>query len=430
MKPNLFRHPMNPEILRKTSVVLGLIAALGSIDRAQVGAEEKQVDKSPRYRLIDLGTLGGPDSSPVFPARSLNNRGQLIAFSATAVPDPECFQGDCFVAHAILRQPNGHIVELPFPPRIDATNNNSLATDLTQDGLIGGFVENGLIDPLTDFPQLRPVIWGRNGSNATDLGTFGGNSGQVSQRNNRGFTVGVALNSVPENPDFASFMNFFIPAATRARAFVWESGALQDLGTLGGHDACAAAINNSGLIFGMSYVDSKPHDTTGLPTVHPFLWCHGQMQDLGTRGGTLSVAGSLNFGPFGKILNNCGQAIGTSTLPGDETWHAFLWDNGAITDLGVVSPCKDSTANSVNSRGEIVGGLGNCSDNRNDVAYFSAFVWKRGGEMVDLNTLITNPTDLHVDDASFINARGEIAGGALTSTGESRAVLLVPVADD
>ena len=463
---------MKTNLLLRT--LLGLIVALCSVISVQVRAGEREAVKYPRYVLIDLGTLGGPNSGQVFPARSLNNRGQLIALSATAVPDPECFQEDCYVTHAILRQPHGNIIELPFPPGIDATNNNSLAGDLTQNGLMGGFVENGLIDPLTDFPQLRAVVWARNGSGATDLGTFGGNSSQVDHVNSRGFAVGAALNSVPENPDFASFMNFFIPAATRARAFVWQGGALQDLGTLGGHDACAAAINNSGLIFGMSYVNSKPNDTTGLPTVHPFLWSNGQMQDLGSLGGTLSVAGALNAGPFGAILNNRGQAIGTSTLPGDETWHAFLWDNGVmkdlgtaggnvsealaisqsglvvgradfspsspnhhavlwkkatITDLGVVSPCKNSTATSVNSRGEVVGNLGGCTNNSSDAAYSSAFVWKGGGEMVDLNTLVRNPTDLHLDSASFINNRGEIAGAAVTPTGEGRSVLLIPVSD-
>ncbi len=436
-------------------------------DSATAASQNAPAANRGRYRVIDLGTLGGPDSSNVFPARNINNRGQLIALSATAVPDPECFQEDCYVTHAILREPNGSIIELPFPPGIDATNNNSLAGDLTQNGLMGGFVENGLIDPLTDFPQLRAVVWGRYGSSATDLGTFGGNSSQVDQVNSRGFAVGAALNSVPENPDFASFMNFFIPAATRARAFVWQGGALEDLGTLGGHDACAAAINNSGLIFGMSYVNPTPNDTTGLPTVHPFLWSNGQMQDLGSLGGTLSVAGGLNVGPFGAILNNRGQAIGTSTLPGDETWHAFLWNsgtmidlgtlggnvsealainesglivgrsdfspdsayhhatlwrNGTIMDLGVAGSCQNSTATAVNSAGDVVGGLGACTDNSG-----SAFMWKRGNPMVDLNDLVSPPSDMHIEFASGINDRGEIVGSAFLPTGEVRAVLLVPI---
>ena len=114
----------------------------------------------PHYQLIDLGTLGGPGSSTVFPARALNNRGEMIAFANTNVPDPICFGMNCYIQHGILRQPNGNIIDLPFPAGIDPTNNNSLVDDITRNGLLSGFVTNGVIDPLTDFPETRAVIWG------------------------------------------------------------------------------------------------------------------------------------------------------------------------------------------------------------------------------------------------------------------------------
>jgi len=47
--------------------------------------------------------------------------------------------------------------------------------------------------------------------------------------------------------------------------------------------------------------------------------------------------------------------------------------------------------------------------------------------MVDLNTLVDPPSDLYMDDAVFINERGEIYAGAFTPMGETRAVLLVPL---
>jgi probable HAF family extracellular repeat protein len=129
-------------------------------------------------------------------------------------------------------------------------------------------------------------------------------------------------------------------------------------------------------------------------------------------------------------ISASGLVVGRADFsPSSPNHHAVLWKEATITDLGVVSPCKNSTATSVNSSGKVVGNLGGCTNDSSDVAYSSAFVWKRGGEMVDLNTLVRNPTDLHLDGASFINNRGEIAGGAVTPTGEGRSVLLIPVSD-
>jgi uncharacterized membrane protein len=45
---------------------------------------------------------------------------------------------------------------------------------------------------------------------------------------------------------------------------------------------------------------------------------HYTVTDLGTLGGTLSVAGGIN---------NRGDIEGFSTLPGDTTIRAFLWQN-------------------------------------------------------------------------------------------------------
>jgi probable HAF family extracellular repeat protein len=425
----------------------------------------------PRYRLIDLGTLGGPESNTMFPGRTLNNRGAVIANAQTAATDPNCYL-DCYWDHAVLRRPNHQIIELPFPAGVDPSVNTSVATDIAANGQMGGFATNGLMDPLTDFPQLRPVVWGAYGG-VWNLGTFGGNSGSVNMVDPWGNAVGVALNTMPEDPDFATEMNGDLPAATQARAFLWKGGKLHDLGTLGGNDAAAIAINGSGVVYGISYTDTVANPSTGLPTTHAFLWKNGSMRDLGTLGGTQVRPGSLSNGPWGHVLNERGQAVGTSTLADDETRHAFVWDKGHMIDLGtlggnnseplaineagwvvgrseyspasphqhavfwfngtskidlgVVAPCQNSAATSVNSRGDVVGGQNHCTADAGDPGFESAFMWRPGKTIVDVNRLVVPASDMHVAWATGINDEGEIAAQGILPTGEVRAILLVPV---
>jgi hypothetical protein len=189
----------------------------------------------PRYRLVDLGTLGGPNSGHVEAAVTLNNRGDVIAIASTATLDPYPFTiQDEFIWHGILSNRNGIMRDLGALPGV----NQSLPVWISDRGWIVGMSENGLWDDTADFPQLRPVLWD-TARNIHDLGTFGGNTGWATAVNNSGQVAGYATNTTPEDPDVASFMNGFLPAGQQVRAFVWNGGSLRDLGTLGGNDAAA-----------------------------------------------------------------------------------------------------------------------------------------------------------------------------------------------
>ena len=143
------------------------------------------------------------------------------------------------------------------------------------------------------------------------------------------------------------------------------------------------------------------------------------MRDLGTLGGNLSEA---------YAINESSLVVGRADISPDSPYHhAVLWRNRGIMDLGVVDPCKNSGATAVNSAGDIVGGLGRCTDNPDDLTYLSAFLWKRGNPMMDLNDLVSPPSDMHIEFATGINDRGEIVGNAYTPEGDIHVVVLVPI---
>jgi probable HAF family extracellular repeat protein len=387
-----------------------------------------------RYKLIDIGTFGGPASYLTDPGAGpgelvLNNAGMLTGKANTTAPDPSCAL-NCFLFHG-FRWDSGTLTDLGTLP---GGNVSDIAT-INARGWISGNSTTGSIDPVTGGLINHAVLW--KNDQITDLGTLGGLESLTTYVNDGGEVVGFS--SINSNPDPLSFLGGPI------HPFIWQNGVMRDLGTLGGPDAlpgpgCNNQRNN--LVTGFSFINSTPNPDTGIPTAHPFLWDNGKMIDLGTLGGTL-VCGPLDCL---SCANNQGQVAGASTLAGNSVQHAFLWDHGVMTDLGTLGG-DTSFINWINDAGEIVGtadlpgsqvhhaflwrnglmaDLGTLGSNSHAEAINAqgqvvgrslvndttvhAFLWENGGPMLDLNTLIPAISGLELYEAENINDRGEIAG--------------------
>jgi probable HAF family extracellular repeat protein len=168
-----------------------------------------------------------------------------------------------------------------------------------------------------------------------------------------------------------------------------------DLGTLAGVEIRAHALNDAGeVVGGGDFLVRRaflrlPRPRYGLPA---------GIHDLGTLGGTSSVA--LGIDPFGRV-------VGAADIADPQSFvgHAFLWEDGVMTDLGTLAPDVGSVAEAINRHGESVGSVGSGFNCR-------PVIWlpePRYGLPAGINALpLTGSFD--EGNAFDINDRGEVVG--------------------
>ncbi|MCA9945973.1 MAG: hypothetical protein KC449_20965 [Anaerolineales bacterium] len=183
------------------------------------------------------------------------------------------------------------------------------------------------------------------------------------------------------------------------QACLWRNGELINLGTLGGNYSHATAINNSGQVAGYAHIETQPPPFTHI--FHAFLWEDGTMIDLGTFG----------YHSIASAINESGQIVGRSSYnPSSVPTHAFLWENGVMTDLGTLGGFT-SSASDINNRGQIVG----YSFDSQNVSH--AVLWE-DGTVIDLGSLGGS-----ISVAYAINNRGQVVGCSQTAAGLDHAFL-------
>jgi probable HAF family extracellular repeat protein len=302
------------------------------------------------YAVTDLGTLGGPSSY----ASGINNGGDVVGGSYLA--------GGATTQAFVYRDGVMAGLEIPgtsYSSAYAINNRGQIVGTLTTDaGANGAFMySDGVVRQLGTNTEANGI-------------------------NSLGQVVGLAVNTT----------------AHVERGLLYSAGATTILGTFGGSDSVAMAINDSGQAVGWA--------DTPANTQRAFLYSDGVMTNLGTLGGTSSYA-------YG--INNLGQVVGISYIAGEEL--AFMYSDGMMTNLGTLGG-RGSEAFAVNNAGQVVGdSYSTIKGTGTHAALFS------GGVVTDIS-----PAGWSNTSARGISDNGQIVGQGTNPQGELHAFLLTPVA--
>lgn len=266
----------------------------------------------------------------------------------------------------------------------------------------------------TNVPYRTGYIQGNNTSES--VGTLGGSDSRIVRLNNHGEAVGYSTTASGATHAF-SYSGGRIEDLTAAYGMDIANG-VNDQGDIAGRvDGHAALLHAGGMVdvFGPADSGAGPISNSGNVAgdyliegvgTHAFLYSKGKFADLGTLGGTFTVA---------NAVNDAGAVVGYGSI-GVGQYHAFLYDDCVMTDLGPAA--ASSMANDINNLGQVVGTI----DGR-------AFLYANG-KMTDLNTLIAPDSDFLLVAAVAINDRQQILVNACDRTGTfcTSSVRLDPIA--
>jgi probable HAF family extracellular repeat protein len=335
------------------------------------------------YNVIDLGTLGSGTSW----AYDLNNSNQVVGYAATAAGQDHAFLFSD--ANGNGAADPGEMVDLG----VLAGDTASYAYGVSDAGEVVGTSRSV---PLGTDGEERAVRF-IPGAGPTDLGLGRGSNGygsSASDVNAASQVVGGALSGEGANyyvPFLRSVSGTVATFTLPAPYNLWgEARAINDAGSVVGYSG--GPLGDSGFIRSASGVMTPVgHDNPALP--YNYAW----------------------------DLNDAGQVVGEGfNSAGD--YRGFLWQDGAVTDLGTLPGMGSSEAFGVNNAGAVVG---RAEQPDGTAGSTRAFLY-RDGAMRDLNDLIPADAGWFIAEARAINDHGAIAAVGFSPAGAIHAALLVP----
>jgi probable HAF family extracellular repeat protein len=171
------------------------------------------------------------------------------------------------------------------------------------------------------------------------------------------------------------------------------SYSVTDLGTLGGADSQANAINSIGQVVGSAQIANG--------TYHPFLYSGGVMTDLAPGFATDSVAWAIN---------SSGQVAVSEGVRGSVNSVAFLWQSSSgltppLGNLGGSATLPYGINNATSAHPVQVVGMGTPAGGGGH-----AWLWQSSTGITDLNTLLPANSGWLLTEADGINDSQQIVG--------------------
>ena len=340
--------------------------------------------QAPRYRVIDLGTLGGPSST----AQAINEHGQVAGWSDTVGGGRHAFLYSGGVMQDLGTLTGG---------------SDSYATALNDYGQVVGY--SGINGLGQQFPEVyQGFIWDQDG-----MRSLGALFCPCSYNDRYGASGAYAI----DDKGWIGGDSETVRGSWVLHAAFWRESPPQDIGGGAGDWSISR-------IFGLNQLGDAVGDYAAQAgRVDVFdreasLWRDGVRLGLGNLPGDGSSTA--------LAVNQRGVVVGWSGSSDGSVSHAFLWTGGSIHALGALHRGGNSAALAVNADGEAVG----WADAADGMPHAS--LW-RAGRLQDLNRAIPEYSGWVLSEASGINRRGEITGTGIHD-GETHAFILTSADSD
>jgi probable HAF family extracellular repeat protein len=181
----------------------------------------------------------------------------------------------------------------------------------------------------------------------------------------------------------------------QARAFLWKGNQIKDLEVPAeGNLSRARSINGSGQVVG-----EWRTLVGGQQRFKAFLWKGNQIKDLNALIPTGSGWDLLGA----QAINKSGQIVGSGTI--NSQTHAFIYENGTVTDLPVPLGDSFSEAFGINDSGYVVGESGSALGGQ-------AFLYANGE--VDKFGALLDHSEHPYSEAMNLNDSGDVVGWSYT----------------